>query len=85
MQFLNLAPGPLVGEVMEMLQERRIEQGPYSEEEAYEIVRSGGRPETSEAWARLETDHLQTSHVTRPTSHVRLVTCDVRRPGRDTG
>jgi poly(A) polymerase len=40
MQFLNLAPGPLVGEVMEMLQERRIEEGPYSEEEAYDIVKA---------------------------------------------
>ena len=39
MQFLNLPPGPLIGEVMEMLHERRIEDGPYSEEEAYEIVK----------------------------------------------
>ncbi len=40
MQFLKIAPGPLIGEVMEMLQERRIEDGPYTEEQAYEIVKA---------------------------------------------
>lgn len=39
MQFLDIPPGPLIGEVMEMLYERRIEEGPYSEEEAYELVK----------------------------------------------
>jgi len=40
MQFLKIGPGPLIGEVMEMLYDRRIEDGPYSEEEAYELVRT---------------------------------------------
>jgi poly(A) polymerase len=39
MQFLDIPPGPLIGEVMEMLYERRIEDGPYTEEQAYEIVK----------------------------------------------
>ena len=39
MEFLNVPPGPLIGEVMEMLYERRIEEGPYTEEEAYELVK----------------------------------------------
>jgi poly(A) polymerase len=39
MAYLHLSPGPLVGEVMEMLYERRIEHGPYDEEKAYEVVR----------------------------------------------
>jgi poly(A) polymerase len=39
MQFLDIPPGPLIGEVMEMLYERRIEDGPYTEEKAYEIVK----------------------------------------------
>ena len=39
MQFLNIPPGPLIGEVMEMLYERRIEDGPYSEEAAFELVK----------------------------------------------
>ena len=39
MQFLNIPAGPLIGEVMEMLYERRIEEGPYSEEEAFELVK----------------------------------------------
>jgi poly(A) polymerase len=39
MQLLNIPAGPLVGEVMEMLYERRIEEGPYSEQEAFELVR----------------------------------------------
>ena len=39
MQFLNVPPGPLIGQVMEMLYERRIEDGPFSEEEAFELVK----------------------------------------------
>lgn len=38
-RFLGIKPGPVVGRVMDMLLERRIEEGPYSEEEAYEMVR----------------------------------------------
>lgn len=39
MSFLGVEPGPLVGEIMRMLLEIRIEEGPYSEEEAYRLVR----------------------------------------------
>ena len=38
MQHLGIGPGPLVGEIMDMLLERRIEEGPYSEEEALAMV-----------------------------------------------
>jgi len=40
MAHLGIGPGPLVGEAMEMLLEYRIDHGPYSEEEAYERLRS---------------------------------------------
>lgn len=40
MAYLGIDPGPLVGEVMEMLLEKRIEEGPYSESQAYEMVRA---------------------------------------------
>lgn len=39
MAYLGIPPGPLVGEVMDMLLEHRVESGPYSEEEAYAMVR----------------------------------------------
>ncbi|HKY49516.1 MAG TPA: CCA tRNA nucleotidyltransferase [Acidimicrobiia bacterium] len=39
MDFLNIPAGPLIGEVMDMLYERRIEDGPFSEDEAFEIVK----------------------------------------------
>lgn len=39
MQFLNIPPGPMVGAIMDMLYERRIEDGPYTEEEAYEMIK----------------------------------------------
>lgn len=39
MGFLGIEPGPMVGEIMSMLLEVRIEEGPYSEEDAYRIVR----------------------------------------------
>ncbi len=40
MAYLGLAPGPQVGEVMRLLLEHRIEEGPYSEDEAYALVRA---------------------------------------------
>jgi len=40
MEFLGVPPGPLVGEAMSMLLEHRIDEGPYSGEEAYELLRS---------------------------------------------
>ncbi|UCG39852.1 MAG: CCA tRNA nucleotidyltransferase [Acidimicrobiia bacterium] len=40
MAYLGLTPGPQVGEVMRMLLEHRIEVGPYSEDEAYQLVRT---------------------------------------------
>lgn len=39
MEYLGVEPGPLVGEIMDMLLERRIEEGEYSPEEAYAAVR----------------------------------------------
>lgn len=40
MSYLNIQPGPKVGEVMDLLLERRIEDGPYTQREAYETARS---------------------------------------------
>jgi poly(A) polymerase len=40
MAYLGIRPGPLVGEVMNVLLEKRIEDGPYPDEEAYRVVRS---------------------------------------------
>jgi len=39
MAFLGIPPGPLVGEVMDLLLEHRLDEGPYSEEEAFRLVR----------------------------------------------
>ncbi|HKZ19785.1 MAG TPA: CCA tRNA nucleotidyltransferase [Acidimicrobiia bacterium] len=39
MEFLGIKPGPLVGEIMDLLYERRIEEGPFSEEEALGTVK----------------------------------------------
>ena len=39
MAFLGIPPGPLVGEVMDLLLEYRLDEGPYFEEEAYRLVR----------------------------------------------
>jgi poly(A) polymerase len=38
MRHLDLKPSRQVGEIMDMLLEHRIEHGPYSEDEAYEIL-----------------------------------------------
>lgn len=38
MEHLGLEPGPQVGEVMKMLYERRIEDGPFTEDEAYAML-----------------------------------------------
>lgn len=40
MAYLGLSPGPAVGEIMTILLERRIEDGPYSKTEAYDIARA---------------------------------------------
>lgn len=39
MEFLGIEPGPRVGEIMEILLEKRIEDGPYSKEEALAIAK----------------------------------------------
>jgi poly(A) polymerase len=39
MAFLGIPPGPLVGEAMDLLLEYRLDEGPYSEEEAFRLVR----------------------------------------------
>ena len=38
MKHLGIAPGPVVGEIMDMLLEYRLDEGPYSEEEALKLV-----------------------------------------------
>ena len=38
MAYLGLAPGPIVGEIMRELLERRIEDGPYSVDEAHALL-----------------------------------------------
>ena len=38
MNHLGITPGPLVGDIMRLLYEKRIEDGPYSEDEAYAVV-----------------------------------------------
>ena len=38
MEHLNLEPGRQVGEIMKMLYEKRIEDGPYTEEEAFALL-----------------------------------------------
>ena len=40
MSYLGMEPGPAVGEIMSILLEKRIDDGPYPEVEAYELVRS---------------------------------------------
>lgn len=39
MEILGIEPGPQVGEVMDMLLEHRLDEGPYSEQEAERLVR----------------------------------------------
>ncbi len=43
MEHLGLEPGPVVGEIMRMLLERRIDEGPYTEDEALAML---------DAWAK---------------------------------
>lgn len=38
MAYLGLEAGPVIGEVMRMLTEHRLDVGPYTEEEAYELL-----------------------------------------------
>ena len=38
MEYLSIEPGPKVGEIMDLLLEKRIEDGPYSEEEAFALL-----------------------------------------------
>jgi poly(A) polymerase len=39
MEYLGIPPGRMVGDIMDLLLERRIDDGPYSAETAYELVR----------------------------------------------
>jgi poly(A) polymerase len=38
MRYLDIPPSPQVGEIMDMLLERRIEEGPYSPDEAFAML-----------------------------------------------
>lgn len=53
MSYLSLEPGPKVGEIMSILLEKRIDDGPYSREEAFDAVRdwavAGGMPDPGPA------------------------------------
>ena len=40
MEYLEIGPGPMIGEVMSLLLEKRIEEGPYTRFAAYEMVRA---------------------------------------------
>lgn len=39
MEYLGIGPGPLIGDIMGLMLERRIDEGPYSVGEAYAMVR----------------------------------------------
>ncbi|HEX6946003.1 MAG TPA: CCA tRNA nucleotidyltransferase [Acidimicrobiia bacterium] len=39
MGYLGIPPGPMVGEIMDILLEKRIDEGPYTRREAFELVR----------------------------------------------
>ncbi len=39
MRYLDLSPGPLVGEALRMLLDERLERGPYDADEAYALLR----------------------------------------------
>ncbi len=43
MEYLGIPPGREIGRIMHMLLERRIEEGPYSEEEAYRMLDVWGK------------------------------------------
>ncbi|HUG08740.1 MAG TPA: CCA tRNA nucleotidyltransferase [Acidimicrobiia bacterium] len=40
MAYLGMEPGPAVGEIMDLLLEKRIDDGPYPRAEAYEVTRA---------------------------------------------
>ncbi len=40
MSYLGIGPGPKIGDIMELMLERRIEEGPFSKREAYEMTRA---------------------------------------------
>lgn len=42
MSYLRLDPGPRVGEIMGILLEKRIDEGPYSKADAYQVAREWG-------------------------------------------
>jgi poly(A) polymerase len=39
MAYLGIAPGPMIGDIMGLMLERRIDEGPYSVAQAYEMTR----------------------------------------------
>lgn len=43
MTYLNISPGPKVGEALEMLLEHRLDHGPFSEEEAFRMLDEWGK------------------------------------------
>lgn len=45
MRFLGVGPGPVVGRAMRMLLEHRIDEGPYTEDEALDLLRDWAEAE----------------------------------------
>jgi hypothetical protein len=39
MAYLGIGPGPGIGDIMGLMLERRIDQGPYRPSEAYQMAR----------------------------------------------
>jgi hypothetical protein len=48
MDILGIPPGPQVGEIMDILYERLLEDGPYSEEEAHKMVKEWASAKSGE-------------------------------------
>lgn len=48
MKLLGIPPGPLVGEIMDLLYERRIEEGPFTEAAALSMVKSWWEARTAQ-------------------------------------
>ncbi|MCA1830012.1 MAG: hypothetical protein LC663_00650 [Actinobacteria bacterium] len=52
MQHLGIPPGPLVGEALKLLLEKRLDEGEYTREEAFAVL---------DVWA-----HARTGDVSHP-------------------
>ena len=55
MEYLGVAPGPVVGEALDFLLEARLDEGPIDEDDAYAPPRAWARERGIDAHARRET------------------------------